>query len=88
MTRSPTPKRAGRLSLALLLSTAATGIVPLALPDSAQAQGAGVEALVKQAQYWRSKGREDLAQQALRRARALDPNHPALKSAAAPAPKP
>ncbi|MFC0205124.1 cellulose biosynthesis protein BcsC [Novosphingobium soli] len=79
--------RPARLSLALLLSTAAAGLV---LPAPAQAQSAGVEALVKQAQYWRSKGREDLAQQALRRARALDPNHPALKSAAAarPAPKP
>ncbi|MGG2005464.1 hypothetical protein [Novosphingobium resinovorum] len=54
---------------------------------SAEAQSAGVEALVKQAQYWRSKGREDLAQQALKRARALDPNNPALK-APAQAPKP
>ncbi|MYL96500.1 tetratricopeptide repeat protein [Novosphingobium sp. FGD1] len=93
MTRSPTPrtgslKRTGRLGLALLLSTAASGLAPMVLPLDAQAQSAGVEALVKQAQYWRSKGREDLAQQALRRARALDPNHPALRSAAAPRPAP
>lgn len=88
MSSPSTLKRPGKLGLALLLSTAATGLAATALPASAQAQGAGVEALVKQAQYWRSKGREDLAQQALRRARALDPNHPALKTAAAPAPKP
>jgi Flp pilus assembly protein TadD len=90
MTSPSTLKRPGRLGLALLLSTTATGLVATALPVSAEAQGAGVEALVKQAQYWRSKGREDLAQQALRRARALDPNNPALKGAgaSAPAPKP
>ncbi|WP_404479635.1 cellulose synthase subunit BcsC-related outer membrane protein [Novosphingobium sp. BL-52-GroH] len=85
--------RSGRLGLTLLLSSATTVFAPVALPAVAQAQSAGVEALVKQAQYWRSKGREDLAQQALRRARALDPNNPALKGASAapaarPAPKP
>ncbi|PNU03619.1 cellulose synthase [Novosphingobium guangzhouense] len=69
-------KRTSQLGVALLLSTA------VALPTAVEAQSAGVEALVKQAQYWRSKGREDLAQQALKRARALDPNNPALKASA------
>lgn len=56
-------------------------------PEAAQAQSAGVEALLQQARYWRSKGREDLAQQALKRARALDPGNPALaKALSAPAP--
>ena len=66
--------------LALLLSTAATGV--------AQAQVAGVETLLQQAKYWRSKGREDLAQQALRRAKALDPNSAAVaKAITAPPPR-
>lgn len=78
-----TIKRTSKFGVALLLSTA------VAMPTVVEAQSAGVEALVKQAQYWRAKGREDLAQQALKRARALDPNNPALKApAAAPAPKP
>lgn len=78
-----------RLGLGLMLTTASFGLAPAVVPVAAQAQAAGVEALVKQAQYWRSKGREDLAQQALRRARALDPNNAALRNAAAPAaPKP
>lgn len=85
---TPTRRAGVRLGLTLLLSSACTVFVPAVLPAPALAQAAGVDALVKQAQYWRSKGREDLAQQALRRARALDPNHPALRSAAAPAPAP
>jgi thioredoxin-like negative regulator of GroEL len=64
------------LTAALLVSTGA---------GSALAASPAVDALVKQAQYWRSKGREDLADQAMRRARALDPS---VKGAApAPAPK-
>jgi cellulose synthase operon protein C len=67
-----------RLALAtLLVSTACVGV--------AQAASPAVDALVKQAQYWRSKGREDLAEQALRRARALDPS--VKTPAPAPAPK-
>jgi len=80
-----TISRTSKFGVALLLSTAPLTLG--ALPAVAEAQSAGVEALVKQAQYWRSKGREDLAQQALKRARALDPNNPALK-APAQAPKP
>ncbi|TCM42161.1 cellulose biosynthesis protein BcsC [Novosphingobium sp. ST904] len=70
------------IGLALLLSTATTGI--------SHAQAAGVDALLQQAKYWRSKGREDLAQQALRRAKALDPGSAAVSQAmnAAPAPAP
>jgi Flp pilus assembly protein TadD len=64
-----------RLAAAVLLvSTAGMGTALAASP--------AVDALVKQAQYWRSKGREDLADQAMRRARALDPK------AATPAPAP
>lgn len=69
------------LSAALLVSTAGMG----AGIASAQAASPAVDALVKQAQYWRGKGREDLAEQAMRRARALDPS---AKAAAAPPPKP
>ena len=77
------------VGLALLLSTAATGVSPV----SVHAQAAGVDALLQQAKYWRSKGREDLAQQALRRAKALDPNSAAVNQAlnarpAAPKPAP
>ena len=76
-------RRIRAAGLALLLSA---GIV--ALPVPAPAQVSGVAALLEQARYWRSKGREDLAQQALRRARALDPNNPAVTNAAkAPAPR-
>lgn len=72
--------RNGRLRLgaaALLVSTA--GIAPVLAASPA------VDALVKQAQYWRAKGREDLADQAMRRARALDPG---AKAPAAAASKP
>lgn len=70
----------GRLAgLALLLTTAPAGLTVGVGP--AMADTAGVAALLQQAKYWRSKGREDLAQQALRRARALDPNNPAVLAA-------
>ena len=67
------------LATAVLLTTCASGVV---LPAVAEAQDAGVDALIEQAKYWRSKGREDLAQQALRRARAIDPDNPAITSPA------
>lgn len=86
---------AARLGLALMASAAGVGIALAMLPQIAQAQASGVDALLRQAQYWRSKGREDLAQQALRRARTLDPQNAAVKkalaspqSAAAPAARP
>lgn len=61
----------------------------VAMPGLAQAESSAVTTLIKQADYWRSKGREDLAQQALRRAKALDPNSAAVQSRLArPAPKP
>ena len=66
------------VAAALLVSTA--GIA------SALAASPAVDALVKQAQYWKSKGRDDLADQAMRRARVLDPG--ARAPAAAPAAKP
>ncbi|WP_395337355.1 cellulose synthase subunit BcsC-related outer membrane protein [Novosphingobium sp. BL-8H] len=82
MNRVKTPMRLA--GLALLLTTAPIGLVASAGPAIAQA--AGVDALLQQARYWRSKGREDLAQQALRRARALDPNNPAVMAASKGAP--
>jgi tetratricopeptide (TPR) repeat protein len=77
------------VGLALLLSTATT----VAHVGVAHAQAAGVDALLQQAKYWRSKGREDLAQQALRRAKALDPGNASVNQAlnarpAAPKPAP
>ncbi|QDK35132.1 cellulose biosynthesis protein BcsC [Sphingomonas sp. IC081] len=64
--------------LALLLASTGAEVVSVGV---ASAQDSGVAALLQQARYWRSKGREDLAQQALRRARALDPNNPAVAQA-------
>ena len=58
-------ERVRLLGVALLISTACVG--------HALAEAPAVDALVKQAQYWRSKGRDDLAEQAMRRARALNP---------------
>nr|WP_132386369.1 cellulose synthase subunit BcsC-related outer membrane protein [Novosphingobium sp. PhB165] len=70
--------------LALLLSVAPIGLG--AGTGVAVAETAGVAALLQQAKYWRSKGREDLAQQALRRARAIDPNNPDVLAAMRSAP--
>ncbi|WP_240334276.1 tetratricopeptide repeat protein, partial [Sphingobium estronivorans] len=44
-----------------------------ALPSIGWTQVPGVAALIEQGRYWRSKGRHDLADQAYRRALALDP---------------
>lgn len=61
----------------------------MAQPGTAAAEVPGVKALLEQAKYWRSKGRNDLADQALRRARALDPKSAEAKPVAPkPAPKP
>lgn len=62
-----------------------------ALPSAALAQAPAVKALLDQAAYWRAKGRNDLADQALRRARAIDPAAVAAaaqKPAPSPAPAP
>ena len=73
---------------ALLAST-------VAVPATAQTKSAAVTALIKQAEYWKGKGRADLANQAYRRALAIDPNNAIAKRGlsaapvkAAPAPKP
>ena len=55
----------------------------MAQPGTAAAEVPGVKALVEQAKYWRSKGRNDLADQALRRARALDPQSADVRQATA-----
>ncbi|MCJ1962711.1 hypothetical protein, partial [Novosphingobium mangrovi (ex Hu et al. 2023)] len=86
--RAPFPTRSRALrtvALAALLGGCAVGSV---LPVAALAQDDGVAALIAQAKYWRSKGREDLAQQALRRARAIDPDNPAIAAASRAAPAP
>ncbi|OZA20586.1 MAG: cellulose synthase [Novosphingobium sp. 17-62-19] len=57
----------------------------VAIPSVALAETPAVKALLDQATYWRSKGRNDLADQALRRARAIDPT---AKEAAPARPKP
>lgn len=44
-----------------------------AVPSTVLAETPAVKALLDQAAFWRAKGRDDLAEQALRRARALDP---------------
>jgi len=73
-------------ALALLLAGASLW------PTCAMAENPAVRALLQQAQYWQSKGRGDLAYQALHRAQAIDPNNADVKRAlagpaAAPAPK-
>lgn len=79
-------KSCRRLGVALLLTGACGVLVPTA---PAFAADAAVTALLKQVQYWRSKGREDLAAEALKRARALAPNDPQVREAASkPRPKP
>ena len=54
----------------LLIATLLTSAV---MPTMAVAEVPGVSALNQQGRYWRSKGRNDLADQAYRRALALDP---------------
>lgn len=81
-----------RTSAMLRRSLIACLLGTVALPGVAIAEAPGVKALVDQANYWRAKGRNDLADQALRRARALDPSIAAVKPAAPkttpkPAPK-
>jgi tetratricopeptide (TPR) repeat protein len=68
-----------RTAAALLLSVAAASL----LPAAAHAETPAVEALIKQADYWRSKSRTDLAEDALRRARALSPNSAEVRAAEA-----
>lgn len=74
--KTSTPRRA--LMLALLFASA--------LPTVAAAEAPGYKALIDQANYWRSKGRGDLADEALRRARALDPSASAQAPRRAPEP--
>ncbi|MCX7283071.1 MAG: cellulose synthase subunit BcsC-related outer membrane protein, partial [Novosphingobium sp.] len=57
------------------------------MPYAALAETPAVKALLDQAAFWRSKGRNDLADQALRRARALDPSA-AVAAPARPRPAP
>lgn len=83
-----------RAAVAVMLAS----VAPLAVPDVAFAEVPGVKALIAQGLYWKGKGRQDLADQALRRALALDPGNaearralaggtpaPAAKPAASPA---
>ena len=72
-------------TLALLLAGACLW------PTCAMAENPAVRALLQQAQYWQSKGRGDLAYQALHRAQAIEPDNAEVKRALAgpaPAPKP
>ena len=81
------PLPSSRAAVAILLASSAS----LALPQVAFADVPGVKALIAQGLYWKSKGRQDLADQALRRALALDPGNVearrALAGGAAPAPR-
>ncbi|WP_408590131.1 cellulose synthase subunit BcsC-related outer membrane protein [Novosphingobium sp.] len=75
-----TSTRRRALTLALLIASA--------LPTVAAAEAPGYKALIDQANYWRSKGRGDLADEALRRAHALDPSAQAPRRAPEPAADP
>lgn len=67
------------------LGLVAALLAGVAIPSVALAETPAVKALLDQATYWRGKGRNDLADQALRRARAIDPT---AKEAAPARPKP
>lgn len=67
------------------LALVAALLAGVTLPTAALAAPPAVKALLDQAAYWRAKGRNDLADQALRRARAIDPS---AAEAAPPRPKP
>ncbi|AJP74364.1 cellulose synthase [Sphingomonas hengshuiensis] len=73
----------------------AAALVGVAVPSMAAAQTPVVKTLLDQAAYWRAKGRNDLADQALRRARAIDPSaaeaapvRPKTTAKPTPAPRP
>lgn len=87
MSCAPTDFR--RAALRALLASPAL----LTVPDVAFAEVPGVKELVAQGLYWKSKGRQDLAEQALRRALALDPGNAQARQAlhgggSTPAPAP
>jgi len=65
------PHTSHRVALVALLASTA----PLVVPQVAFAEVPGVKALIAQGIYWKGKGRQDLAEQALRRALALDPGN-------------
>lgn len=90
-------------SLALLLSAGTLALTGIVLPTGpALAQASGVEALLAQARYWRSQGRDDRARDAYRRVLQIDPGNaearrgvagggtpaPAARPAPSPAPAP
>ncbi|WP_269715612.1 cellulose synthase subunit BcsC-related outer membrane protein [Caulobacter sp. NIBR2454] len=65
---------AGALTAGVVAAaTAAALIMPSAV--EAQSTGQAVSALLKQATFWRERGRKDLAEQALQRALAADPRN-------------
>lgn len=69
----------------LLMSGCA--VLTLMLAPAAIAEVPGVAALVEQGRYWQSKGRQDLANQAFRRALALDPDNAAARQGLAGPPR-
>ena len=74
-------------TLRLRVTCAALALACMA-PMPALADVPGVAPLIQQGRYWQSKGRQDLANQAYRRALALDPNNAeARKGLAGPPPK-
>lgn len=86
-----------RMQSSVRLALVAALLAGVTMPTVALAETPAVKALLDQAAYWRSKGRNDLADQALRRARALDPSaaevaparpKPTPAPAAKPAPAP
>ncbi|EGD59977.1 cellulose synthase protein C precursor [Novosphingobium nitrogenifigens DSM 19370] len=76
-------RKAGTAAL-LLLGVSAGAM----WPTCAMAENPAVKALLQQARYWQSKGRGDLADQALRRAQAIDPDNAEVKRAQAGGPAP
>ncbi|WP_279731127.1 tetratricopeptide repeat protein, partial [Sphingobium yanoikuyae] len=74
-------------TLRLRVTCAALALACMA-PMPTLADVPGVAPLIQQGRYWQSKGRQDLANQAYRRALALDPNNAeARKGLAGPPPK-
>jgi Tfp pilus assembly protein PilF len=76
-------------SLALLLGAGTLAIGGTILPSgAAQAQATGVEALLAQARYWRSQGRDDRARDAYRRVLQIDPANAEARRGVAGTPTP
>src|SRR3546814_12516996 len=71
---NPAP-RSGEMNMKKTISLLGLPLLAIATMPLAQAEVQGVAPLLKQARYWQSKGRGDLARQAYNRELAIHPSH-------------